>query len=66
MSVTPFYLDRPLNIAHRGARDSAPENTLAAFELALAHGADGIELDVTRCCSGEIVVLHDEIGRAHV
>jgi glycerophosphoryl diester phosphodiesterase len=60
MSVTPFYLDRPLNIAHRGARDSAPENTLAAFELALAHGADGIELDVTRCCSGEIVVLHDD------
>ncbi|NLX36231.1 MAG: glycerophosphodiester phosphodiesterase [Chloroflexi bacterium] len=60
MSVAPFYLDRPLNIAHRGARDSAPENTLAAFELALAHGADGIELDVTRCCSGEIVVLHDD------
>lgn len=59
-SITPFYLDRPLNIAHRGARDSAPENTLAAFEMALAHGADGIELDVTRCWSGEIVVLHDD------
>ena len=60
MSVTPFYLNRPLNIAHRGARDSAPENTLAAFELAIAHGADGIELDVIRCASGEIVVLHDD------
>ena len=48
MSVAPFYLDRPLNIAHRGARDSAPENTLAAFELALAHGADGIEAVAAR------------------
>ncbi len=60
MSGASFYLDRPLNIAHRGARDSAPENTVAAFELALANGADGIELDVTRCRSGEIVVLHDD------
>ena len=56
-----FYLDRrPLVIAHRGARDVAPENTLAAFAAAAAAGADGIELDVTRCASGEIVVIHDD------
>lgn len=55
-----WYLHRPLNIAHRGARDVAPENTLAAFQAALEAGADGIELDVTRCATGEIVVLHDD------
>ena len=38
----------------------APENTLPAFEAAVAAGADGIELDVLRCSSGELVVCHDE------
>ncbi|NUO83193.1 glycerophosphodiester phosphodiesterase [candidate division KSB1 bacterium] len=51
--------DAPLNFAHRGARNHAPENTLAAFERALAHGADGIELDIRLCKTGEWVVLHD-------
>ena len=37
---------RPLVIAHRGASAEAPENTLAAFDRALALGVDGIELDV--------------------
>ena len=55
-----FYGDRTLIIAHRGARDVAPENTLAAFRAALEADADGIELDVSRCLSGEIVVLHDD------
>jgi glycerophosphoryl diester phosphodiesterase len=40
-------------------RGDAPENTLAAFELAAASGADGIELDVRVCRSGELVVCHD-------
>lgn len=56
----PFYHRRPLVIAHRGASGSAPENTLAAFQAALEAGADGIELDVTRCGTGEIVVIHDD------
>lgn len=51
---------RPLNIAHRGARSHAPENTLAAFEAALAHGADGIEFDVRLCGSHDWVVFHDQ------
>jgi glycerophosphoryl diester phosphodiesterase len=51
---------RPLVIGHRGASADAPENTLAAFRLAEAQGADGIELDVMRCASGEIVVFHDD------
>ena len=55
-----FYLDGPLNIAHRGARDVAPENTMAAFAAAVDAQADGIELDVSRCGTGEIVVMHDD------
>ncbi|WP_242342337.1 glycerophosphodiester phosphodiesterase [Anaeromyxobacter terrae] len=51
---------RPLVLGHRGASADAPENTLAAFRLALEQGADGVELDVWRCGTGEVVVFHDE------
>jgi glycerophosphoryl diester phosphodiesterase len=50
---------RPFIYGHRGTRRGAPENTLRAMELALAQGADGIELDVRLCSSGEVIVLHD-------
>lgn len=50
---------RPLIIAHRGASAEAPENTLAAFVLAQARGADGIELDVQLSADGWPIVLHD-------
>ena len=50
---------RPLILGHRGASHDAPENTLTAFRLALEQGADGVELDVWRCGSGEVVVIHD-------
>lgn len=46
--------------AHRGASAYAPENTLAAFDLAQRLGADGIELDVQLTKDGEVVVIHDE------
>jgi glycerophosphoryl diester phosphodiesterase len=46
-------------LGHRGASKEAPENTLPAFQLALAQGADGVELDVRLCASGEVVVFHD-------
>jgi glycerophosphoryl diester phosphodiesterase len=55
-----YYLDRPLVMAHRGAKDVAPENTLAAFFAAHELGADAIELDVIQCATGEIVVIHDD------
>jgi len=45
--------------AHRGASLDAPENTLAAFRLALLQGADGIELDVHLSADGIPVVIHD-------
>jgi glycerophosphoryl diester phosphodiesterase len=51
---------RPRVWAHRGASAHAVENTIAAFELAKAHGADGVELDVMLCASGEVVVFHDD------
>jgi glycerophosphoryl diester phosphodiesterase len=49
-----------LILGHRGASHDFPENTLEAFVGAKAQGADGIELDVMRCASGELVVTHDE------
>lgn len=48
------------NIAHRGARSLAPENTLPAAKKALEVGADGWELDVAMSLDGELVVLHDD------
>ncbi len=46
--------------AHRGASAYAPENTLVAFDRAADLGAQYVELDVQRCGSGELVVLHDD------
>ncbi|MBX5483397.1 MAG: glycerophosphodiester phosphodiesterase [Myxococcaceae bacterium] len=48
-----------LILAHRGASRDAPENTLRAFTEAVRQGADGVELDVQVCASGEVVVCHD-------
>ena len=53
-------LPTPTILAHRGASAYAPENTLAAFELAREQGADGIELDVKLSADGIPVVIHDE------
>jgi len=52
-------LPRPVIFAHRGACAHAPENTLAAFELALTQQADAIELDVKLSSDGYVVVHHD-------
>jgi len=52
-------LPTPVIFAHRGASVHAPENTLAAFELAVEQGADGIELDVKLSADGHVVVIHD-------
>lgn len=46
-------------IAHRGASAELPENTLPAFERAIALGADFVELDVHAASDGRLVVCHD-------
>jgi glycerophosphoryl diester phosphodiesterase len=50
-------------VAHRGLHRTVRENTVAAFEAALAAGVDGVELDVRACADGALVVHHDpEVG----
>jgi glycerophosphoryl diester phosphodiesterase len=51
---------RPSVVGHRGASGHAPENTMAAFELALQIGADGIEFDVQRSSDGRLMIFHDD------
>lgn len=56
----------PLVIAHRGASADAPENSLAAFRLAVAQGADGVETDLRVSGDGAIVLSHDDtLTRTH-
>jgi glycerophosphoryl diester phosphodiesterase len=49
-----------LNIGHRGASAYAPEHTFAAYDLALAQGADYIEIDLQMTADGVLVALHDK------
>lgn len=56
-----FLAGAPLLIAHRGGSALSPENTLVAFERALAWWqADVLELDVRPARDGEVVVIHDD------
>lgn len=54
-----FTSERPQVFAHRGGCALGPENTIAAFDLGLAAGADGLELDVHLSADGVAVVCHD-------
>ena len=58
-AVTLVASQRPLVIGHRGYSQFAPENTLPSFELALAAGADLVELDYQHSKDGKLVVIHD-------
>jgi glycerophosphoryl diester phosphodiesterase len=54
---------RPLVLGHRGASAGATDNSIEAFELAVAQGADGVELDVRFTADGVVMLHHDpEIG----
>lgn len=48
-----------LLLGHRGARQYAPENTFAAFDLALKQGADGFEFDLRLTRNRRILICHD-------
>jgi glycerophosphoryl diester phosphodiesterase len=52
--------EKPLLIGHRGASADLPENSLGAFKLAVAQGADGVEFDVQLAADGVVVVVHDD------
>lgn len=52
-------LPSPLLIGHRGSNTVATENSLEAIEAAAEAGAQGVEIDVRPCASGELVVMHD-------
>src|SRR5689334_2069480 len=56
-------MSTPITFAHRGARLEEPENTIPAFERALAEGASGLETDVWRSADGEVVCAHDPVVR---
>lgn len=49
----------PYVVAHRGASAERPEHTLAAYDLALKEGADGVECDVRLTSDGHLVCVHD-------
>ena len=55
-----FPAKRPTILAHRGFAVDVPENSLAAFERALALGADVLECDVRATRDGVAVIAHDE------
>jgi glycerophosphoryl diester phosphodiesterase len=50
---------RFINWGHRGSSGHAPENTLAAFHLAVQMGANGIECDLRESQDGQLIVFHD-------
>ena len=54
-------MPKPLVHGHRGARARRPENTIPAFEMAIAVGADAIEMDLAVTRDGVIVISHDPI-----
>jgi len=49
----------PFVVGHRGAAGTEPENTIRSFSHAVEMGVQYVELDVRRCKTGELVVMHD-------
>lgn len=49
----------PLVLGHRGASGYRPENTMEAFELAIAQGADGVECDLVPTKDCELIIRHE-------
>jgi glycerophosphoryl diester phosphodiesterase len=61
-SLKSGAMNHPLLLGHRGARGKTfPENSLTAFDFALAEGCDGFEFDVRMMAGDEAVISHDPI-----
>jgi glycerophosphoryl diester phosphodiesterase len=60
LSMTLSHFPSPIFYAHRGASAHAPENTLAAFELAARQGAPAIEFDVKLTSDRHVIIIHDQ------
>src|SRR6476620_5372803 len=58
-SVAGTLAGHPFVVAHRAASAERPKRTLAAYALALAEGADGVECDVRLTRDGHLVCVHD-------
>lgn len=57
--MTLLSLEHVVAIAHRGGSLLRPENTIVAFDHAVALGVDGLECDVQLSRDGEVVIIHD-------
>lgn len=58
--VLRYEWNGPIVVGHRGNVKFAPENTLPAFEAAIEHGADLLEIDVRETKDGVLVIMHDD------
>jgi glycerophosphoryl diester phosphodiesterase len=65
-ALLPAQPPRILVHGHRGARARRPENTLPAFEYAIAQGVDALEMDMAVTQDNVIVISHDPILRPPV
>src|SRR5262245_55687391 len=52
--------DALIDIAHAGGKGTRPENTMVAYDKAVADGADVLEIDVHATSDGVLVLMHDE------
>ena len=59
-TITSYSQNDILNIVHRGAKGYVAENTIESIQEAIRLGVNGVEIDVFRCKSGEIVLFHDK------
>src|SRR5678815_944901 len=60
LAASAFFGVTPQVFAHRGGCELGPENTIAAFDIGMSTGADGLELDVHLSVDGVVVVHHDK------
>ena len=60
LAASAFFNNKPQVFAHRGGCELGPENTIAAFDIGMSTGADGLELDVHLSVDGVVVVHHDK------